>query len=64
MSIIEMKKIIIMTKKYKIPRSEFNNKKYITPNLKKSIKYYRRALNKILINGVTDHFTRWHELAI
>lgn len=48
-------------KKYKVPKSEFY-KKCITANMKKSIKCYRRALNKILINGVMDHFTRWYEV--
>ena len=48
--------------KYEIPRTQFD-KKYITCNVKKSIKCYRRTLNKILINGVIDHFTRWYKLA-
>lgn len=57
-----MEKIfIMMTKKYEVPKSEFN-KKYITANMKKAIKCSRRALNKILINGVIDHFTRSYEV--
>lgn len=57
-----MEKIfIMMTKKYEVPKSEFN-KKYIMANMKKAIKRSRRALNKILINGIIDHFTRWYEV--
>lgn len=48
--------------KYEIPKSQFN-KKCMTCKIKGSIKFHRRILNKILKNGIIDHFTRWYKLA-
>ena len=45
---MEMKTNNNCEKNYKITRSEFN-KKDTTPNMRKSIIYYVRALSKVLI---------------